>query len=53
MSQQQLREAHELIEQGRINQARQLLQTLDDPTAKQWLACRRSLGISPKVICSV
>jgi len=38
MSQQQLREAHELIEQGRINQARQLLQTLDDPTAKQWLA---------------
>ena len=38
MSQQQLREAHELIEQGRIAEARQLLQTLDDPTARQWLA---------------
>ena len=38
MSQQQLREAHDLIEQGRITEARQLLQTIDDPTAKQWLA---------------
>ncbi|MBI1259531.1 MAG: hypothetical protein GC204_18850 [Chloroflexi bacterium] len=38
MSQEQLREAHDLIEQGRIAEARQLLQTLDDPTAKQWLA---------------
>ena len=38
MSQEQLREAHDLIEQGRIAEARQLLETLDDPTAKQWLA---------------
>jgi hypothetical protein len=38
MSQPKLREAHDLIEQGRIAEARQLLQTLDDPTAKQWLA---------------
>jgi hypothetical protein len=38
MSQQQLHEAHALIEQGRIAEARALLQTLDDPTARQWLA---------------
>ncbi len=38
MSQPKLREAHDLIEQGRIAEARQLLQTLDDPTARQWLA---------------
>ncbi|MFN8563174.1 MAG: hypothetical protein U0703_16540 [Anaerolineae bacterium] len=38
MSQDQLRAAHHLIEQGRIADARQILETLDDPTARQWLA---------------
>lgn len=38
MSQDQLRRAHHLIEQGRTADARQLLQTLDDPTARLWLA---------------
>jgi hypothetical protein len=37
MAQEQLREAHELIEQGRLAEARQLLETLDDPTARLWL----------------
>ncbi len=37
MAQEQLREAHELIEQGRIAEARQLLATIDDPTARLWL----------------
>jgi len=37
MYEQELREAHTLIEQGRITEARKLLQTLDDPTARQWL----------------
>src|SRR5437764_1368672 len=38
MVQEQLNEAHELIEQGRIAEARQLLETLDDPTARLWLS---------------
>ena len=38
MVQDQLRAAHALIEQGRINDARRLLRTLDDPTARLWLS---------------
>jgi hypothetical protein len=38
MVQQQLQQAHDLIEQGRLAEARRLLLTLDDPTARQWLA---------------
>ncbi len=38
MAQDQLRTAHALIERGRIDEARQLLQTLDDPTARLWLS---------------
>jgi hypothetical protein len=38
MYQQQLQQAHDLIEQGRMAEARRLLLTLDDPTARQWLA---------------
>lgn len=38
MAQDQLRHAHTLIEQGRITDARQILVTLDDPTARLWLA---------------
>ncbi|HVU10831.1 MAG TPA: hypothetical protein VHD90_06110 [Phototrophicaceae bacterium] len=38
MSQAELQKAHDLIEQGKFEQARQLLQTLDDPTARLWLA---------------
>ena len=38
MSQPELHKAHDLIEQGKFEQARQLLQTLDDPTARLWLA---------------
>ena len=38
MSQDQLRQANSLIEQGRIAEARQILETLDDPTARLWLA---------------
>jgi hypothetical protein len=34
----QLRQAHDLIERGRTAEARRLLQTLDDPTARLWLA---------------
>lgn len=37
MAQNQLRTAHALIEHGRIDEARRLLQTLDDPTARLWL----------------
>ncbi|MCC6804944.1 MAG: hypothetical protein IT319_18830 [Anaerolineae bacterium] len=38
MSQEELRRAHALIERGRTAEARQILETLDDPTARQWLA---------------
>ncbi len=38
MAQDRLRAAHNLIEQGRIAEARQLLQNVDDPTARLWLA---------------
>ncbi len=38
MVQDQLRTAHALIEQGRIDEARRLLRTLDDPTARLWLS---------------
>ena len=38
MAQEQLRLAHNLIERGRIAEARQLLQNVDDPTARLWLA---------------
>ncbi len=38
MVQDQLRAAHALIEQGRIDDARHLLRTLDDPTAQLWLS---------------
>ncbi len=34
----QLRTAHALIEQGRIDDARRLLRALDDPTATLWLS---------------
>jgi hypothetical protein len=34
----ELRAAHDLIERGRTAEARRLLETLDDPTARQWLA---------------
>jgi len=53
MSQEQLREAHELIEQGRIAEARQLLQTLDDPTARQWLAQLNAAKRSRKQTMSI
>lgn len=38
MSQEELRRAHALIERGRTAEARHILETLDDPTARQWLA---------------
>lgn len=43
MSQEDLRRAHVLIEQGRTAEARQILETLDDPTARQWLAQLRAV----------
>jgi len=38
MAEGQLQTAHDLIEQGRIAEARRLLETIDDPIARQWLA---------------
>lgn len=38
MAQQQLQQAHDLIEQGKLTEARRLLLTIDDPVARQWLA---------------
>jgi hypothetical protein len=48
MVESQLRQAHNLIERGRIEEARKLLETLDDPTARQWLALLNARKRPPK-----